>query len=131
VLFDLDRAELKPGAIKALDWVAEQLLADPSLRLEIAGHCDTTGTEAHNQKLSERRANAARTYLVDKGVSGERLVARGYGFSSPIAPNDTPRTGPATAAWSSSRSSSNGPGRRSDAPHPCHPEAARDRKRPL
>jgi outer membrane protein OmpA-like peptidoglycan-associated protein len=89
VLFDVDRAVLKPGAATALDWVAGRLREDPVLRLEIGGHCDASGTAEHNQRLSEQRAEAARTYLVAKGVNATRLVAKGYGFSSPVAPNDS------------------------------------------
>lgn len=90
VLFDLDRADLKPGARKVLDVVLDQLAGDPALRLEIGGHCDQSGSVEHNRKLSERRAIAARDYLVGKGVQPDRLQTRGYGFSVPVAPNDSP-----------------------------------------
>ena len=66
------------------------LAAHPSLRVEIAGHCDATGTDAINDPLSERRAQAATDYLVAKGIDPDRLVIVGYGSRKPIADNATP-----------------------------------------
>lgn len=80
------------GARKALDWVADLLLADPSLRIEVGGHTDSRGNESDNQEVSERRAAAARTYLVQHGVPGSQIGAQGYGSSRPVSPNLT-RTG--------------------------------------
>lgn len=57
---------------------------------ELTGHTDSTNTAAHNQKLSERRAEAVRAYLVSQGVAVAQLSARGYVEASPIADNSTP-----------------------------------------
>jgi OOP family OmpA-OmpF porin len=61
------------------------------MKVMIEGHADSTGPEAYNQKLSERRANAVMGYLVNSvGISKDRLTAVGYGESRPAYPNDTP-----------------------------------------
>jgi outer membrane protein OmpA-like peptidoglycan-associated protein len=57
--------------------------------VEVGGHTDSVGSEAYNQGLSERRADAVRDYLMSKGVKASRLTARGYGESRPVASNDT------------------------------------------
>ena len=57
--------------------------------VEVAGHTDSTGAEEYNQGLSERRANSVKDYLVSKGVQAQRLQAKGYGESMPVASNDT------------------------------------------
>ena len=57
--------------------------------LEIIGHTDSTGPEAYNQGLSERRAKSVQDYLVSKGIRASRLTAKGYGESMPVASNDT------------------------------------------
>jgi OOP family OmpA-OmpF porin len=90
VLFDFDKATLKPEFYPALDEVKAVLDADPALKVTINGHTDDIGTEAYNQKLSERRAVAVRAYLVDKlGVDKNRLKAVGHGEINPAYPNDT------------------------------------------
>jgi OmpA-OmpF porin, OOP family len=66
------------------------LKANPDLRVRIDGHTDSSGSDAYNQKLSERRAEAVRKFLTDSGIAPSRLEARGYGESRPAAPNDTP-----------------------------------------
>jgi outer membrane protein OmpA-like peptidoglycan-associated protein len=60
------------------------------IKVEIEGHTDASGSEAHNLKLSQQRAESVRDYLVSKGVEASRLVAKGYGESQPIADNDSP-----------------------------------------
>ena len=62
---------------------------NPVLRVEIEGHTDNVGSESYNQKLSENRARVVMEYLVKKGTQSERLSSAGYGFSRPIAPNNT------------------------------------------
>ena len=62
---------------------------NPTLTIEIAGHTDSDGTEAFNQTLSEGRAQSAVDYLINKGISKERLIAKGYGESQPLEENDT------------------------------------------
>ncbi len=59
------------------------------MKIEIAGHTDSVGSEMYNLRLSEARANAVRDYLIQHGISPDRLIAKGYGESRPIAPNTT------------------------------------------
>ncbi len=88
--FDVGRAEIKPEFKAILDDVAETLKQYPDTRIEIAGHTDNTGSAEANQRLSENRANAVRSYLASRGVAPERMYAVGYGQSRPIASNATP-----------------------------------------
>jgi OOP family OmpA-OmpF porin len=90
IYFDTDKAELKPESTKTLDEMASLLKIDRSLRLEIAGHTDSTGDKAHNVKLSQDRATAVVDALVKKyGIDPARLKASGYGDGKPVAGNDT------------------------------------------
>ena len=89
VHFDFDKATLKPEAKAVLDEAAALLAKHERVVVEVAGHTDSTGAEAYNQKLSERRATAVQDYLVSKGVRASRLTAKGYGESMPVASNDT------------------------------------------
>ncbi len=89
VFFDTDKSKIKPQGFKVLDEVVPVLEQNPDLKVEVQGHADIRGTEEYNRKLSLRRANAVRAYLVKKGVDAERLTVVGYGFSKPAAPNDT------------------------------------------
>lgn len=88
--FDVDKATIKPDSKTILDQIAQLLKDDPTLRLEVAGHTDNTGTAAHNQALSQRRADSVvealvRTYKIDRA----RLEPKGYGDTKPVAPNTT------------------------------------------
>jgi OOP family OmpA-OmpF porin len=62
---------------------------NPGLRVEVQGFTDSIGTEEYNQGLSERRANAVKDYLVERGVNPEKISAKGYGELNPVASNDT------------------------------------------
>jgi len=73
----------------ALDEVAKVLRDNPALEVQIDGHTDAVGTEAYNRGLSDRRADAARKYLVSAGIDSSRLTSRGFGESQPIADNGT------------------------------------------
>jgi len=87
ILFDLDQAVIRPDEEGILDDVALLIRADRSLALvEIAGHTDDQGGVVYNQELSERRANAVKEALIERGVAPERLVRRGYGLSRPASP---------------------------------------------
>lgn len=88
VLFDTAQATLKPGAYPTIDKVAEVLKAEPDRRLTIEGHTDSVGEEGYNQELSQRRASAVRTALLERGVATEQIIATGKGESFPIASND-------------------------------------------
>ena len=87
--FETGRSALKPDSYTILDIVAASLSANPDIKIEIAGHTDNTGSAATNMRLSQARADAVRAYLASKGVVPERMVAKGYGPSQPVAPNTT------------------------------------------
>jgi outer membrane protein OmpA-like peptidoglycan-associated protein len=93
VNFDFDKADIRSDAAVSLDEAATLLadaLADcPSRTVSVEGHTDATGPDDYNQRLSDRRATAVMEYLVGKGVPAARLSAKGFGESSPIAPNET------------------------------------------
>ena len=89
VTFQTGRSALNPDSYTVLDIVAASLVANPDIRIEIAGHTDNTGTVAGNTRLSQNRANAVRAYLASKGVAPERMVAKGYGSTVPVATNTT------------------------------------------
>ncbi|MBM3779556.1 MAG: OmpA family protein, partial [Acidimicrobiia bacterium] len=89
VLFDFDKATLKPGAREKLAKIAGIIMAHPDLQIEIEGHADSTGSDDYNQGLSERRAESVRRFLVDEGVDGAHVQAHGFGESRPVASNDT------------------------------------------
>ncbi|HEV8381265.1 MAG TPA: OmpA family protein [Gemmatimonadales bacterium] len=90
VTFETGRSALKPDSYTILDIVAASLVANPDIKIEIGGHTDATGSAATNTRLSQARADAVRAYLASKGVALERMVAKGYGPSLPVAPNTTP-----------------------------------------
>lgn len=87
ILFDFDKAVIRSAYLPELDRWAEFFINNPEVKAEIHGHADSTGPEPYNQKLSERRANAIITYLIGKGVEGNRLTAVGFGETLPVAPN--------------------------------------------
>lgn len=89
VLFDLDRAELKPAAFPLLDQLAAFLIRNPDYLVVVEGHTDSSGTLDHNMDLSQRRADSVRDYLVEAGAEGARLSTAALGPSDPVAPNDT------------------------------------------
>jgi OOP family OmpA-OmpF porin len=89
VNFAFDRAEIDSSSAVVLDVAAEALNGCPNIAVRVEGHTDWIGTDAYNQGLSERRANAVRDYLISRGVSASRLSAAGFGESQPIASNET------------------------------------------
>ncbi|MFW6387260.1 MAG: OmpA family protein [Thermodesulfobacteriota bacterium] len=89
LLFDFDSAAVKPGAYDELQRVAEVLNAYPQTKLQIAGHTDSSGSEDYNQGLSERRAEAVKTILVNYQVAAQRISTVGFGESQPVASNDS------------------------------------------
>lgn len=90
VEFDDDKSTLRPMSMNTLDRVAESLKDWPAVRVEVQGHTSEPASWAYNLALSQRRAEAVRSYLISKGVAGHRLVAKGYGKSRMIAENRTP-----------------------------------------
>ncbi len=90
VNFDFDKSVLRPDAVAILSEAVEILKRYPELRVEVAGHTDSVGTEPYNQKLSERRAQAVYDYLTGNGIDASRLVGpNGFGELRPIDTNDT------------------------------------------
>jgi outer membrane protein OmpA-like peptidoglycan-associated protein len=88
--FDFDKSTIKKESYGILDDVANVLKANPNIKkVRIEGHTDSIGTDAYNQKLSQRRANAVQAYLVNKGIDASRLESVGYGESRPIDDNKT------------------------------------------
>lgn len=89
VLFGTDLARLNADGIVTTQKLADLLQQNPQRMVLIEGFTDSTGSAAHNQELSERRAEAVRNALQDMGVAADRIVARGYGETHPVAGNDT------------------------------------------
>lgn len=89
VTFQIGRSALTPESFAVLDQVAASLVANPDIRIEVAGYTDNTGSAALNRRLSNARAMAVRAYLARKGVAPSRMVARGYGPANPVASNAT------------------------------------------
>ncbi len=89
VLFETDAAELKPGAARAMNRLADFLRDDPDRRLLIEGHTDARGAEDYNQRLSLQRAYAVTEALVERGIATNRLQPVGLGEAYPVASNDT------------------------------------------
>ncbi|HZR81520.1 MAG TPA: OmpA family protein [Candidatus Binatia bacterium] len=89
VLFETDKAELKPGALSRLSQLVAVLRENPDRAVLVEGHADSRGTDAYNLSLSERRANVVRGFLIRNGIGAERVVATGYGEEYPVASNAT------------------------------------------
>jgi OOP family OmpA-OmpF porin len=88
--FDFDKADIKPKYHDQIKQVSDFMTTYPDTTAVIEGHTDNVGTADYNQKLSQRRAESVRQYLVDKfGISPARLKSVGYGFNKPIADNGT------------------------------------------
>jgi outer membrane protein OmpA-like peptidoglycan-associated protein len=90
IYFDPAKTNINPAAAKALDRTGMILKENPQLKVEIGGHTDASGNEKANQAISEKRAQSAMKYLQDKfNIPGNRLTAKGYGSTRPIADNST------------------------------------------
>jgi outer membrane protein OmpA-like peptidoglycan-associated protein len=89
VNFEDAKAVLLPESRAVLDVVAQSLVANPEVRVEVAGHTDSRSPADYNIWLSQARAEAVRAYLIERGVAADRLVAKGYGFTRPVATNAT------------------------------------------
>jgi outer membrane protein OmpA-like peptidoglycan-associated protein len=89
VLFDFDKAVLKPEATRQLGVVLQALREQPTLKTQITGHTDGKGSDAYNMKLSQRRAESVANYLVQNGVSRQSIKTDWRGKREPIASNAT------------------------------------------
>jgi len=87
IFFVTKSATILEVSYEQLDFIAEQLQADPNLHLTIEGHTDDVGKASRNLDLSIRRANSVKTYLINKGIDPSRMTTRGYGESRPIGNN--------------------------------------------
>lgn len=89
VLFVSDKSELLPAAQNRLNQVSDALLANKERKLTVEGHTDSQGSPSYNQQLSQRRADAVRSYLISRGYSSELIQAQGIGESRPVADNSS------------------------------------------
>ena len=97
ILFSYDQFTLTPQACAILDNVAEWMKSNPSKMVLIEGHCDERGTDEYNLALGDRRANSAKTYLMQLGVDSGRIYTISYGEERPIAIGST------ESAWAKNR----------------------------
>lgn len=89
ITFDTGKATIKPESMTEINRIAQLMKENPSVKFEIQGHCDNTGSAATNDKLSQQRAEAIMAALVDMGIEKGRLSAVGKGSREPIADNST------------------------------------------
>jgi OOP family OmpA-OmpF porin len=89
IFFEVDKYDLAAKSTTELDKVVRFLTENPSIKVEISGHTDDTGTVSHNQTLSLKRAQAVVAYLTAHGIPKERLIQVGHGSTRPLKPNDT------------------------------------------
>jgi outer membrane protein OmpA-like peptidoglycan-associated protein len=90
ITFDTDSATVHPDYVDEIAFVARSLRDNPQSTVRVIGHTDNTGSTAHNQGLSERRAAAVAVILTGNGVEAWRVATTGVGYSQPVASNDTP-----------------------------------------
>lgn len=89
VNFDFDKSAIRQEDLDSIDKDVASLDSWGNVNIEVAGHTDSRGSDEYNMKLSQRRANAVRNYLASKGIAADRLFAKGYGESQPVADNAT------------------------------------------
>ncbi len=89
ILFDSGASKIKEESISVLQSILATLKDYPNEKFVIEGHTDSSGSQAVNQRLSEERANAVKAYLTTNGIDGNRLSAKGYGETKPVADNTT------------------------------------------
>jgi outer membrane protein OmpA-like peptidoglycan-associated protein len=88
VMFDTGRSELKSGAGRKMDQLAQFLVEHPDRRVQIDGFTDSVGTDSYNEELSQRRADAVKAALISRGVQPSRIGTEGYGKAYPVASNN-------------------------------------------
>lgn len=89
IFFETGKATLSPQSNVELEKAVDLLKTNPTMTIEVGGHTDNVGDDAYNMKLSHDRSKSVREYLVKAGIASERVQAKGYGESNPIATNDT------------------------------------------
>jgi outer membrane protein OmpA-like peptidoglycan-associated protein len=90
IYFGFDSTDIKPQAAAELDRLGQLLTDNPEIKIEMGSHTDSVGSFDYNIDLSRRRAESTIKYLINKGISPERLAAKGYGETQPIARNTNP-----------------------------------------
>jgi peptidoglycan-associated lipoprotein len=95
--FDFDKSDIRPGDAQILDQKLAILQANPNVRIEIVGHCDERGSDEYNLALGNRRALAAKQYLVSRGIAADRISTRSMGEEQPLDPGHN------EAAWAKNR----------------------------
>jgi outer membrane protein OmpA-like peptidoglycan-associated protein/tetratricopeptide (TPR) repeat protein len=90
IFYGFDSANLRPESKPGLDSLLQILKDNPAIKIEISSHTDSKGNDKYNQKLSQARAQSVVDYMIGLGIPAERMVAKGYGESKPIAPNTLP-----------------------------------------
>jgi OOP family OmpA-OmpF porin len=90
ILFDVDKASIKPESMGTINSIYSLLKKDPSLKFEIDGHTDNSGDAVHNLTLSQQRADAVKTQLMNMGIDASRLTTKGFGDTKPISDNSSP-----------------------------------------
>ena len=106
IYFDFDKSDLRPESQAQLAKNADWLKANPTYKATIEGHCDERGTNEYNLALGERRANAAKDYLVSLGVDASRLETISYGEEHPVCTEST------ESCWQRNRRAQQPPSRR-------------------
>jgi len=87
VLFAVNRSEIDEAGFRELNWFLEKIRPYPHVSIDVKGFTDSTGSEAHNQPLSNQRAWIVQDYLVSQGIRADRIFASGFGASDPARPN--------------------------------------------
>jgi peptidoglycan-associated lipoprotein len=90
IYYNYNKSDIRTDAAKELDKLVQLLVDNPEIKIELSSHTDSVDTESFNIQLSQRRAESAVNYLVQRGIAPDRLVAHGYGESKPIARNTNP-----------------------------------------
>lgn len=90
IYYDLDSANIRPDAAKELDKLVQILIDNPEINIELSSHTDSIASVEYNLNLSQRRAQSAVNYMIQRGISPDRMIAKGYGELRPIARNTNP-----------------------------------------
>ncbi len=90
ITFETGKSDITPESAVVLQGALKTLTTYPDIIVEISGHTDDVGSSSSNQKLSQRRADSVRFWLIEKGIEPDRVIAKGYGEEFPRVPNDTP-----------------------------------------
>ncbi len=90
IYYEFNKYDIRPDAARELDKLVQILTDNPEIKIELSSHTDSVDTDEYNMWLSQKRAESAVNYLVKRGIANDRLVAKGYGESRPIARNTNP-----------------------------------------